>query len=160
MGYTTDFEGKIDINKPLAKHHIEYLQAFAETRRMKRNATLTDTYPDPTRLAADLPVGDDGGYFVGNKENCGQTMSADVVDYNSPPKNQPGLWCQWIPNEDGTAIQWDGGEKFYDYIEWLEYLIKHFLEPWGYILNGKIHWSGEEVTDHGTIFVENNKVRH
>lgn len=28
---------------------------------------------------------------------------------------------------DGTAIQWDGGEKFYASSEWMQYLIKHFF---------------------------------
>ena len=44
---------------------------------------------------------------------------------------QPGLWCQWVPNASGTAIVWDEGEKFYYYIEWIKYLIEHFLRAVG-----------------------------
>jgi hypothetical protein len=47
-----------------------------------------------------------------------QGHDLSIIDHNYPPENQPGLWCQWIPNEDGTAICWDGGEKFYNSIEW------------------------------------------
>jgi len=71
---------------------------------------------------------------------------------------QPGLWCQWIPNETGEVIEWDEGEKFYDYIEWIEYLILHFLGPWGYKLNGVVEWHGEENDDRGRIEIVDNEV--
>jgi hypothetical protein len=53
---------------------------------------------------------------------------------------------------------WDGNEKFYHYAEWLEYLIGHFLAPWGYTLNGTVKWVGEDPADSGVIEVENNRV--
>lgn len=70
----------------------------------------------------------------------------------------PGFWCQWVPNSEGTAIEWDGGEKFYNYVEWIEYLIQHFFEPWGVKLNGEVEWSGEESDDLGLISVKDNVV--
>ncbi len=70
----------------------------------------------------------------------------------------PGIWCQWVPNEDGTCIEWDEGEKFYNYVEWLQYLISNFLQPNGYTLNGESEWQGEEHDDVGTIFVKNNEI--
>ena len=70
----------------------------------------------------------------------------------------PGLYCQWIPTEDGKFLEWDSGEKFYNYVEWLEYLIEKILKPKGYILNGKVEWSGEERGDIGLIVIENNIV--
>lgn len=72
---------------------------------------------------------------------------------------QPGLWCQWIPTDDGTAIVWDEGEKFYNYKEWIEYLIQHFLAPWGYVLNGVVQWAGESRGDIGLIKIVNNDVQ-
>lgn len=70
----------------------------------------------------------------------------------------PGYYCQWVPNRSGTAIEWDGGEKFYEYEKWIVYLIKHFLARWGYLLNGQVMWQGEEVGDVGFITVQNNSV--
>lgn len=67
--------------------------------------------------------------------------------------------CQWVPTDDGTGIEWDGGEKFYDYIPWIEYIVATYLVPWGYVLNGSVRWSGEEVTDVGTIVVKDNVVK-
>lgn len=70
----------------------------------------------------------------------------------------PGLYCQWVPTEEGDAIEWDGHEKFYDYIDWIEYLIKEFIDPWGYVLNGEVEWTGEDPRDIGKIEIKDNKV--
>lgn len=70
----------------------------------------------------------------------------------------PGFWCNWDANEEGTALSWNGAEKFYDYVEWLQYLIDNFFNPWGIKLNGEIDWRGEEWDDQGTIKVTDSKV--
>jgi hypothetical protein len=189
MGYTTDFSGEFEIGpEPLAPEHLAYLKAFNGTRRMKRNAEITKTLPDPIREAVGLPVGPEGAYYVGSTSDFGQDHTPDIVDYNTAPGApnsddfyegfppdawekysaakdmavaegaQPGLWCQWRPDEGGTAIVWDEGEKFYDYVEWLRYLVEHFLRPWGYVLNGEVTWQGEESDDIGKIVVADNKI--
>lgn len=71
---------------------------------------------------------------------------------------QPGLWCQWAPSEDGSELAWDEGEKFYGYVEWLEYLVHHFFEPWGRKLSGEVWWRGEQDDDRGVIYVRDNEV--
>ena len=158
MGYTTDFTGSFKVTPDLTVKHLVYLRTFADTRRMKRNAATTATLPDPVRTAVDLPVGKEGGYFVGSGNNSGQDQTPDILNYNYPPTGQPGLWCQWVPSEDGSQIVWDEGEKFYEYTEWLRYLIEHFLAPWGYKLNGTVEWRGEEDDDRGRIVVKDNIV--
>lgn len=158
MGYTTYFTGQFDLDRPLTPEHAAYLKAFAYTRRMKRDAEKTMATPDPIREAVGLPVGIQGGYFVGDQDNFGQNRTPDILEYNTPPFGQPGLWCQWVPTEDGTAIEHDGGEKFYDYVEWIGYLIEHFLKPWGYTVSGKVQWRGEEDSDLGQISIDDNVV--
>ena len=91
-------------------------------------------------------------------ENFGQDDDPSVIDHNDPPKNQPGLWCQWVPSADGEGIEWNGGEKFYYYVEWLNYIIKNFLIPWGLVLNGTVKWRGEDFNDAGKIIVKDNVV--
>jgi len=172
MGYTTDFEGSFKLDKPLSLIHNAYLTAFAESRRMKRDVTkiplitidvsdfaegdviakLEDAPKENLHVLAGLPLGNEGGYFVGGED-------ISILDYNREPQGQPGLWCQWVPNEDGTEIEWDGGEKFYNYVEWLEYIIDNFLKPWGYKLNGAVKWFGEEPEDLGCIVVNDNVVK-
>lgn len=167
MGYSTDFFGDFRLDRPLTAPHAEYLRAFSATRRMGRDVTVVATLPDPIREAAGLPVGPEGGYclvavpspLLRGGDWQAARKAAGILDYNHPPKGQPGLWCQWVPNEDGTAIEWDGGEKFYDYVPWIAYLIEHFLQPWGYVLNGTVEWIGEDPDDRGRIAITNNRLR-
>lgn len=185
MGYTTDFSGHFTLDAPLTEEQATYLNKFSETRRMKRltvenrdkldelkprwaslhyeaPTTPVDEMPDPVREAVGLPVGTDGGYFVGAGGHAGQERDDSIIDYNEPPRRQPSLWCQWIVREDDngayTIIEWDGNEKFYEYVEWLEYIIDHFLKPWGRKLNGEVEWYGEEPNDRGLITVNDNDV--
>jgi len=147
MGYTTEFSGSVAIEPPLNADEIAYLNKFSETRRMNRR---------------------NGPYFVDGGGFAGQAHEEDVIDYNSPPPGQPGQWCQWAPTEDGTAIEWDGGEKFYDSAEWMEYLIDHFLKPGAladlpflqknHVVNGVIKAQGEDMDDRWKIIVQNNAV--
>lgn len=157
MGYTTDFSGGITISPPVEPEHRDYINAFADTRRMKRDPATAELSPDPKRLAVGLPIGEDGEYFVGGDGLMGQGTAGGVVNYNSPPANQPGLWCQWEVGED-SVLRHNEGEKFYNYVEWLEYLIEHFFSRWGYRLTGTITWQGEESDDRGSIYVKNNIV--
>ena len=140
-------------------------------------------YPNRTGTPEEI-YGNDGEYFVGGTGHAGQDRDDSIVDYNTPSgqldfttenynerwtqnelrtiegKCQPGLWCGWeVVNEtDGQVLQWDGGEKFYRYIEWLKYLINHFFIPWGITLDGEVHWSGEHDEDKGKIVVKKNEV--
>ncbi len=72
----------------------------------------------------------------------------------------PGKYCQWVPNSspgyESDGISWDGGEKFYEYVEWARYIVEHFLAPWGYKLNGTIIWQGEQVGDVGMLIMKDN----
>ncbi|HRO59371.1 MAG TPA: hypothetical protein PKZ27_03015 [Rhodocyclaceae bacterium] len=150
MGYTTEFEGSIAIEPPLNAEEIAFLKKFNETRRMNRER---------------------GPYFVDGTGDFGQGADSDIKDFNSPPEGQPGLWCQWRPTEDGTTIEWDGGEKFYYSVEWMEYIIEHFLKPGAlakdelpflqanHICNGEIEAQGEDRDDRWKLVVQNNHVK-
>lgn len=152
MGYTTEFEGSIAVEPPLSAEEISYLTKFNDTRRMRRK---------------------NGPYCVeGSGFSYG--VDSDVIDHNNPPEGQPGLWCQWRPTEDGKDIIWDGGEKFYDSPEWMQYIIDHFIgvdpiakkvDPenfaflQGHVCNGQIEAQGEYSDDRWLLIVENNKVK-
>lgn len=71
----------------------------------------------------------------------------------------PSFYCQWVPTEDRKGLEWDGNEKFYEYIEWLHILIEKFFNPWGIKLNGEVKWRGEHWIDIGVIKITNNKVK-
>ena len=161
MGYTTDFIGEFELNTPLTPEHKAYLEAFADTRRMKRDDAVIAKLPDPIREAVGLPA--IGAYYVAGVEdgNFGQKAHVGengILEYNYPPEGQPGIWCQWTPNDAGDAMEWDYGEKFYSYVEWIVYLRDHFLAPWGYIMDGEVEWEGEDRTDAGKIIIVNNLI--
>lgn len=148
MGYTTEFEGKIEITPPLNQKEVEYLNKFFETRRMDRK---------------------NGPYFVDGTGYAGQGRDADIIDFNKPPEGQPELWCKYEVSEDGSKIYWSGAEKFYSSVEWMEYIIDHFIgfKPLAkkelpflesHLLHGVLEAQGEEVSDHWFLKVENNIV--
>jgi hypothetical protein len=142
----------------LKPEHAAYLNKFNRTRRMRREPAKAKLLPDPAREAVGLPLGEEAAYFVGGGGFHGQERDDSVLDYNRPPKGQPGLWCKWRPKANATAIVWDRGEKFYHYVEWLKYLVGHFLAPWGYVLNGEMKWRGKATDDVGTLLVKDNRV--
>ena len=148
VGYTTEFEGQVKIQPKLHPKIKEFLKKLAETRRMKRNL--------PKEI-----YGIEGEFFVDGKGMMGQDHDdPTIIDYNQSPSTQPGLWVQWVVKSEGKNdyIEWDGGEKFYEYVAWLEYIINRVLKPNGYTCNGKIYWRGEEFSDMGTILVKDNEV--
>lgn len=140
MGYTTEFQGHIEIHPPLPIPLVQYINQMADTRRMKRN------------LPAHFGV--DGEFYVGAGGMRGQDRSADIVEYNLPPSTQPSLWLQWNISPDGSKLVWDGGEKFYEYVPWLAYLYKQIIAPFGHRMSGVIKWRGEEFDDVGKIVVD------
>jgi hypothetical protein len=193
MGYTTDFSGSFEFDRPLTTQEKNYITRFSETRRMKRDVqklyeihkgkhglpmttTITPEMEEhikylesvgymvsltPTRdnRTPEEIYGVDGGFFVGAKGHGGQDHDGTIIEYNTPPNGQPGLWCQWTVDKSGTKLKWDGGEKFYSYVEWLQFLIDNFFSKWGVILNGEVEWQGEDAKDIGKIVVTNNEVK-
>ncbi|MEK9769305.1 MAG: hypothetical protein VW683_10330 [Betaproteobacteria bacterium] len=151
MGYTTDFDGYVEINPPLNSEQRDYINKFSRTRRMHRN---------------------NGPYFVGGTGEFGQGHDTDIINFNSPDPSQPGLWCQWVVSDDGSTLEWDGGEKFYNSAEWMVYLIQHFLgnrpvangDPnvpdfgTGRTVNGTIYAQGEDSSDCWRLCVVDNEV--
>jgi hypothetical protein len=151
MGYTTDFTGKFELNKKLDLETYMFLRKLNDTRRMARKV--------------DKKYGVEGEFYVDGNDKTDEMFfdnkkNSNIIDYNVPPKTQPSLWCQWTPTEDAKHIEWDEGEKFYSYIEWLEYIIEKVLKPKGYKLNGEVEYQGEDGSDFGMIVVKNNVVKN
>ena len=144
MGYNSEFKGKFNLNKPLDDVTFNFLKKLSETRRMSRRV--------------DAKYGVEGEFYVDGTGSYGQDIDSTVIDHNREPKTQPSLWCRWVPTEDRLHIEWNGAEKFYNYIEWMEYLISKVLAPRGYVVNGDVKWRGEEFDDTGVIEVHDNIV--
>lgn len=160
MGYTTYFDGAFQFDKPVTDELKNYINKFSETRRMMRdNDKIKELFPNWEELCFNGELGEDGEYFVGGDSYLyfGENKDKSIINYNDAG-NQPGLWCRWIIN-DNNELVWDEGEKFYNYVEWLEYLIKHFFSPLGYVLEGTVFYDGEDSDDFGKIIVKDNVVK-
>lgn len=170
MGYTTTFTGSITVTPPLNRHEIAYLRRFGDSRRMDRER-------------GPYYCGPAGGSGRRGDDKDGRDDEYDVRDHNHPDSDQPGLWCKWEPADDGTAIAWNGAEKFYDAEKWMAYLILAFLKPdawlaselkapredryyapefehftFDHVLNGVIDAQGEEEDDIWQLAVTDNIV--
>lgn len=159
MGYTTEFRGALTFNREVSPLLKEYINRFSGTRRMPRDVEkIKEIYPNWKELCFFGELGDKGEFFAPISDNYGQAKDDSIIDYNGfKERVHPGLWCQWVIN-DNNELEWDGGEKFYNYVEWLIYMIDKFFIPLGYVLNGEIDWQGEDYEDAGTIVVTNNIV--
>lgn len=161
MGYTTDFAGSLTFNKPLNNQTKALWNGLVNTRRMKRSLEKLAEKHGISQQEAFEKWGEDGEFYYDENDfdNFGQTNDNTILEYNHAPKNQPGLWLQWIYNEKTNSLEWNKAEKFYDYVDWLEYLINKIFSPRGYVLNGEIEWTGEDSDDTGVITVENNIIK-
>lgn len=159
MGYDTCFDGNFKFNKPVDNDLARYVNSLSNTRRMKRdNEKIKKVFPNWKYMCYNGELGVDGEYFVGGLDFMGQEHDESIIDYNSSPGSQPGLWCDWVVSVDGTELEWDYTQRFYYYEEWLDYLIKNFFAPNGYILNGIVSFQGEDDCDFGNIVVIDNNV--
>lgn len=157
MGYTSYFMGNVTIDPPLNADEIAYLNDLSSTRRQHHKG---------------------GPLVIGSTENYGQGAQEGVISTNDPHPDQPGLWCQWVPSEDGTTLEWDEGEKFYRSAEWMKYIVENLLAPsavdylidhgpedqrlnsftCGHTVNGTIYVEGEESDDRWQLVVKDNVV--
>jgi len=83
---------------------------------------------------------------------------------NESPSNQPDLWMYWKIDGDTIEIDDDrvdgcsswGGS----HCDWLEYIRTKILSKWGITFEdgGEIKWSGESVSDVGSIVYDDNVI--
>lgn len=158
MGYTTNFCGSFVFSRDLTEQEIAFINAFANTRRMRRDvaklqAEFEGKHGNP--FTPENPYGPEGAYFA-SEDNTTNYNHSSILDHNSPPREQPGIWCQWIVKN--MQLCWNGSEEFDNYVEWLQYLLDHFFVPWGVKLNGAVQWEGDYSSDRGVISMRNNRI--
>lgn len=81
-----------------------------------------------------------------------QSSLASITD-PAPPKG----YMQWVPDESLKHIVWDQNEKFYDYEQWLKWIVAA-LASWGIEAAGSFKWQGESVGDIGELLVVDGHV--
>lgn len=80
------------------------------------------------------------------------------LDDTWPPGYPDRGYCQWELTKDWMGLHWNGGEKFYEYVEWANYLIEKLFKPAGVSMTGNVKYSGEATDDCGVLVIENGIV--
>jgi hypothetical protein len=79
-----------------------------------------------------------------------------LLEFNEDPDTiegtHPDSYMQWVPTETLDGIVWDGVEKFYNYTEWMQWLVQ-WLKACDIDAGGELLWSGEDAGDVGVITV-------
>lgn len=87
-------------------------------------------------------------------------LGEDSSEFPELTKGAPDGYCQWmlVHDYDGHAnvLKWDGGEKFYDSFEWMQFIVRVVLAD--YTCDGVIEAQGEEMSDRWLLVVENSKI--
>lgn len=96
------------------------------------------------------------GEQIAKLRDFAETRHSDSRDELLP--GMPGLYCQWIPTRDGSGIEWDGGEKFYESLKWMKYLMEKFITPWGIKADGEMVAQGHDISDRWLLRVKDNVV--
>ncbi len=153
--------GSFQLSRPLRQAEMNYLNAFSQMPRQRLDVSkLQEVFqgeqgnPFSKRKGKDV-YGTEGEYFVGSLSDA-ENLGA-VLDPDTPPATQPSRMCHWIVER--TRLLWDGEEEFEKPIEWLRYIIKHFLDPWCIAVDGAAQWQGSDALhNRGTISVWCNKI--
>lgn len=172
MGYTIKYSGRFNLNKSLTDDQAKFLRDFAATRHYSR-AWKEDEENGKWFVDPDCKFEPD---FFNDKEyekvlyakpyNHKKRKAYELekwgcADYSEVNPGMPSFYCQWVPTEDMMGIEWDGGEKFYNAKEWLEFIIENYLKPWGYVLNGQVEYKygeNEYPSEFGFLIIKDNIV--
>ena len=156
MGYTTYFNGGFYFNKEVDEKLKEYIDKYSYTRHMSYDTSLIkEKIPFWRAFTLNGDLGKNGALIADKQRLLDDFHGEFVKDYNDNGVC-PGLWSHWVI-EDNQLV-WDEGEKFYNYIEWLEFYITHFFEPYDLVLNGVAYFYGEERGDCGYIIIDENHI--
>jgi hypothetical protein len=76
-------------------------------------------------------------------------------------RDHPDYKCQWEIFEynrgSWLAAPDESANADADF-DWLRYIAQELLGPWGYEVQGKIRWQGDENDDRGIVYAEGNQV--
>jgi hypothetical protein len=141
MGYDTKFTGRFALSGPLSTEECTILEAVHEHRHQ---ADLELPYA----VLEERPVKIEREIF----------KPCYIGEWFNDNEKYPSSYCQWTVSPNKRALVWDKGEKFYNYVSWLEYLISHLFAVWGVQLSGTVNWKGANRGDRGSITVEGDRI--
>ena len=183
MGYTTDFEGHMELKQIEVKNTdgkgvnlnltieevMTLVNGLAKTRRMCRDLSKISDENGMLNGVHYSEYGVEGEFYYNKDSECsGQDKDNSILDENKESKSQHGLWSHWtigfyragmFLKEESYILEWDGGEKFYAYTEWLDYLNENIFKPNNIVMDGEIQWRGEDNEDMGKIISKDGVIK-
>jgi len=136
--------GRADSRLPRRRVPSAERKLILQCRRKESDMGYTTEFDGEFRL--NKPLDDDTFYAL------------EDLDGSYSNGELPDSYCQWKVGADWQSIKWDGGEKFYYYIEWIRAINRQYLLPKKYILNGEVLFQGESVKDCGRIVANDGKI--
>lgn len=70
----------------------------------------------------------------------------------------PSIHCDFEVNSDATGLVWNGSEKTYEAIDWIQLICDDFLDEFGVLANGSLVANGESRGDVWRLDVKDNVV--
>lgn len=165
MGYSTNFYGELKIMPSFKEYDL--LNEWLSQRHITFDNKKIEKVLAETGVRCDYVDSDNH-----LKEDCWNLIYKPIEDleetedtnfdiwslsnYNEPPFKCPGLWSDWILEKNGSILTWNGNEKSYDMVAWVQFLIKYIFAPNGHTVNGEINFQGEREPDSGKFIFKNN----
>ncbi|GAQ90811.1 hypothetical protein KFL_006880030 [Klebsormidium nitens] len=142
MGYDTRFTGRFALSRPLTAEESAILAAV-------HDHCHEDDLELPYAFLQKRTV-------TIEREVIGPLYVGESLHYLT--EKFPSFYCQWTLSGNKRSLVWDKGEKFYNYVGWLEYLLSNFFAVRGVQLSGTVKWKGANRGDRGSITVEGNRI--
>ena len=179
MSNMTNLYGHFVLDRPLTAEQIAYLEHFLQMKRYIWDEAFIQGFPDPLREAVSLPVGLQGMYFTGCNDQTFDALQPGIIrDYFDPFKVPyepeevqqevkaryplvlalPRGHAPWGPTADDMGMSGDRVDNWREPVAWLQFLLDHFLLPWGYELKGEVVYKTFEGEE-GRFVVRDNRVR-
>lgn len=86
-----------------------------------------------------------------NEEEYQTLLGMADYDKSLYPPTAPDSYNQREPTEDYKWIERNWGEKFYNYVEWLNRIKDNLLKTWGIEISWEVLYQGESMEDNGII---------
>tara|TARA_R100001463_G_scaffold15141_7_gene39623 strand:- start:12571 stop:13122 length:552 start_codon:yes stop_codon:yes gene_type:complete len=129
MGYTTNFTGLMALSRRLTQDELDEYN----------QVWLNDRHDTTGEYSGDYRGGLEKAPSIYNKWEIIDDVEHGITDIH--------------------CLAWNGGQKFYQYVNWLKFIVSDFLQPKGIYLKGKIRFSGEDVEDAGVITAHLQTIR-
>ncbi len=125
MGYTTEFIGNFQLLRPKFDEQALYLLEFARTCRDRAIARSTCHNSRPWSRCRWSTVRNPAISSTSRTHKPQPRFKMKIVLL----KDNPDCIASGNKGADGRGVEWNDREKFYRYVEWLQYLIIHFFVP-------------------------------